>query len=66
MESDYIIETEEKSFCPKCHQRVDLLAPGVSYANRSNAPDKTPWFYICWACKFVAQVGVGPVGREDV
>lgn len=57
MKSTYILQLDEKSFCPKCGKPVDLLATIELF-------HKKPWFYICWACHHVAQVGVGPVERE--
>lgn len=57
MKSNYVLQLDEKSFCPQCEKPVDLLCD-----NEGNV--RKPWFYICWACKTVAQVGVGPVGRE--
>jgi len=52
------IQTED-SFCPKCGKPVVLLST-VNYALTHD-----PMFYICWDCKWLAEVGVGPV-REFV
>jgi DNA-directed RNA polymerase subunit RPC12/RpoP len=53
----YIIQTAESSRCPLCNGKVDLLCPGDLR--------KGPMFYICFDCKTVAKVGVGPVKREE-
>jgi hypothetical protein len=52
----YVIQRDEKSFCPKCHKPVDLLC-------RTDGSIRAPWFYICWGCQFVAEVGKGEVLR---
>lgn len=54
--SRYEIQATEKSFCPDCHQPVDMMADDSTSLSRS-------WFYICWACKKVFEIGVGPVER---
>lgn len=55
--SPYIVQPTGKSFCPNCGQPVDLLCRddgGMDLA-----------FYICFACRWIGQVGVGPVPRLD-
>ena len=52
MISKYIIQAAEKSFCPICHSTTTLLC-------RKDGNNKHPWFYICFVCKTVLQVGKG-------
>ena len=56
--SNYVVQGTTKSVCPACASPVDLLCP------KSGNTFK-PWFYICWLCKSITQVGVGPVIREE-
>ena len=51
--SNYIIHKTDSSFCPLCGSNVHLLI------DRDGNPATS--FYICFSCKYVAQVGVGPV-----
>jgi hypothetical protein len=53
----YVVENCEKSFCDDCGQKVVLLC------TKDYTQDiiQWPWFYICWACKKVSQIGRGPV-----
>lgn len=55
--SEFVIQKTNGSFCYKCNKKVDLL---ISDNMRVDA-----MFYICWNCKSVAQVGVGPVERIE-
>lgn len=55
--STYTVFKDEHSKCPMCDEYLTLLSP-------RNATQKKPWFYICWLCKNVTQVGVGPVREE--
>jgi len=50
--SRYIVHRDEKSFCPKCGRAVSLLA-------HRDGSQRTPWFYICFVCELVAEVGRG-------
>lgn len=59
----YVIQKTNKSFCYKCNKKVDLLA---SDNLTSDNLREDAMFYICWNCKTVAQVGVGPVKRESL
>ena len=53
MREKYVIQLASSSHCPNCKKTVDLLCgEGVKF---------DPAFYICWGCRTVAQVGVGPV-----
>jgi rRNA maturation endonuclease Nob1 len=66
MKSTYVVQRDEKSFCPKCGKSVDLLCnSSIEPFIWPWDPEKRPWFYVCWACKHIAQVGVGPVEREE-
>lgn len=47
----YVIQKTEKSICPDCSQKVDILC-------RENG-NMDYGFYVCWNCKKVWQVGVG-------
>lgn len=55
--SPYIIQKDEKSRCPNCSEYVDLLC-------REDGNNNFPWFYICFNCDQVFQVGKGEVRRE--
>ena len=48
------MQESKGSTCPSCKKTVDLLCP----ASLSVA------FYICWTCKTIAEVGIGPVIRD--
>jgi len=50
MNSKYIVQRTEKSHCPKCGRYVWLLC-------REDRRIDEPWFYICFICEFVAEVG---------
>lgn len=52
--STYVVQNDENTKCPLCGQRVQLLCD-----RRGNL--RKPWFYICWLCRNIVQVGVGPV-----
>ena len=54
----YILQNAEKSFCSECHEPIDMLADYYMAQAR-------PSFYICWPCKKVWQIGVGPIERDD-
>lgn len=53
--SSYELIATEKSFCPSCNNNLELL--------RLDDPTK-PQFFICFNCKFIGEVGVGPVNRS--
>lgn len=52
--SNYVIQDAPKSHCPHCERVVRLLCPDGGSAAK-------PWFYICWNCQCVFEVGVGQV-----
>lgn len=52
----YDLILSKKTFCPKCHECVFLL---------SKYDFSGPSFYICFKCQTVAQVGVGPVSKQE-
>lgn len=55
-DSKYILVSTTQSYCPDCHVTVDLLC----HADIIRAAS----FYICFICRKVFQVGVGPVNRS--
>ena len=57
MLSTYVLQQADKSTCPLCGQHLSLLCD-----HKGNV--KKPWFYICWTCRNITQVGVGPVVEE--
>jgi len=61
MARKFVIQKDDKSHCPQCLETVDLLIP-IDILTRPYGP----MFYICWKCKTVAQVGVGPVKRQGI
>ena len=52
--STYVVQQESTAICPMCGQRMYLLCD-----RKGNS--KKPWFYICWTCRNIVQVGIGPV-----
>jgi hypothetical protein len=57
MKSSYVIQTDEKTKCPKCGNSVRLLAP--YWLKR-----RPVMFYICFLCYLVVEVGKGEVPKE--
>jgi hypothetical protein len=55
MEKPYLLQPAPQSYCPRCLQPVELLC---------NEAMTGPSFYICFPCRFIGQVGVGPVHKE--
>jgi len=55
MASNYIIQATQSSYCPNCNNLVYLLC--------DKDGRQCPSFYICWNCKFVAEIGKGPVQK---
>jgi hypothetical protein len=51
---EYHLVECDKSFCPTCGEKAMLLCSDLV----------TPAFYICWNCRMVAEVGVGPIKKE--
>jgi hypothetical protein len=56
-ESKYILQPSPGTRCPMCNSEVELLCDKYGSTRK-------PWFYICFVCKFAAQVGKGPVRRR--
>lgn len=55
----YSLRPVTHSKCPSCKQVMEMLIdPG-----RVN---NSPYFYICWTCRSIGHVGVGPVVREKM
>lgn len=59
--AQWVIQAAPKSHCRQCGGPIDLLTPEL----RMGGLPRVPMFYICWACKQVSEVGVGPVQREE-
>jgi len=55
--SNYVLQSAEKSHCPKCGSEVDLLC---------EKDFDGPAFYICFNCKVIGHVGKGPVKMVGV
>ena len=53
--SNYVQQPAYGARCSKCLTTMTLLCDEEGNINK-------PWFYICWLCKHIAQVGKGPVG----
>jgi len=58
--SPYIVQAATMSKCPMCGQALALLCDQKGDLNNKTKP----WFYICWLCRNISQVGVGPVTEE--
>ena len=56
--SKYLLIATDGTFCPQCKGEVVALCYG-------RAVPRYPSFYICWDCKWIAQVGVGPVRNSE-
>jgi hypothetical protein len=57
MSKTYVMNTTGQSRCPKCDKPITLLAP----VEWTWEPGKEPSFYVCFDCKWIGQIGVGPV-----
>jgi hypothetical protein len=55
--STYIVQAALNAKCPLCGQPVDMLCD-----HKGNI--KKPWFFVCWTCRNITQIGVGPVTEE--
>lgn len=64
MSSNYLIQKASKSHCPQCHKMVDLLCTDDE-RDMLRALKHNHWFYICWNCKKIYEVGKGEVYREN-
>lgn len=58
-DSTYRVISADRSICPDCGRRPDLL-----YDNGGGGRREGPAFYIC-TCGFIGQVGVGPVRKSE-
>jgi hypothetical protein len=56
--STYVVQPSPDSRCPMCNQYLQLLCD-----RKGNI--RKPWFYICWSCRNITQVGIGPVEEEQ-
>lgn len=54
----YVVQNDSRSTCRHCGEPVDLLCDSAGNTRKA-------WFYVCWSCKVIAQVGVGEVQREE-
>lgn len=61
MQSNYILQKADKSHCPGCKKYVDLLCTDEPMLE---ALKRKHWFYICWNCKRVFELGKGEVLHE--
>jgi len=52
--SKYIFQPADDTRCEFCHNIVFLLC-------REDLKEDKPMFYICFHCKTIAEVGIGPV-----
>lgn len=59
MKSKYVIQIVPNTRCPNCNQPVDMLCRADGTASH------WPWFYICWHCDLILEVGKGEVKRDD-
>lgn len=53
-ESNYVLQLADKTSCPECHEHVHLLC-------RRDGKNDVPWFYVCWWCENIYEVGKGRV-----
>lgn len=60
--SRYLLQKANKSRCYHCHKHVDLLCTNEEILK---ALKRWPWFYICWHCKKVFEIGRGEVKRDE-
>jgi len=60
--SNYVLQPTEDSHCNECGSQVWLLTPASQDLLQALVPGQgPPSFFICRACGFVGEVGVGPV-----
>ena len=52
--SRYVTQLVAKTRCSKCEQPVTMLC-------REDGDVDWPWFYICFPCTIITEVGVGQV-----
>ena len=57
-ESKYIVQAAEGTTCPTCGTTAQLLC-------HRDMPPRAIAFYICFPCRFVGQIGVGPVTKVE-
>jgi uncharacterized protein with PIN domain len=62
--SSYVLQYDEKSYCPKCGNNVELLCEKLDTRLESTTKKLGAWFYVCFDCRLIAQVGKGEVPRE--
>ena len=55
--STYVLQDASKTRCPDCQEYVKLLC-------REDGSRRWPWFYICFNCSFITEVGKGRIPRE--
>jgi len=54
--STYILQ-QCSAICKDCHGHCEMLC-------KASGDNRSPWFYICWKCHTVAQIGKGMVNRD--
>lgn len=52
----YLLQDSPKTHCKGCDNSVTLLCEDDKLSVNA-----LPWFYICWVCKRVFQVGKGEI-----
>lgn len=62
--SNYILQSSHKTYCPSCQKMVDLLCDDLFAKSKARRLAK-PWFYICWHCHKIYEVGKGEVRKEE-
>ena len=55
MKSNYVLQQCDSSWCKNCSTKVLLLT------SRDGRPEAS--FYICFNCRCISEVGVGPVNK---
>jgi hypothetical protein len=50
----YVLQHDDHTFCKYCGKEVELLCERTGRKTNN-------WFYICWPCKKVFQLGLGEV-----
>lgn len=58
--SSYTLTLADHSYCPMCGKHPVLLAD----ADMSPMSSFKPAFYICFDCRFIGEVGKGPVEQS--
>lgn len=61
--SNYILQDRSTAHCPQC-QRICHLLCHDRFSDSKARRFRKPWFFICFTCKKIFEVGQGEVRYE--